>query len=137
MELVISLLALALSVASLAWQVITHALSGDRVAVQLGTSIPVGAIDFLPNCRAITAQNRGRTPVSVTSIAIDVGGGQSAQIAHHLVGPLSDPLPIRLDPGASASWAYPISIDDQIQQTHPRRRALVRLGTGRTRYSKR
>ena len=89
MELVISLLALALSVASLAWQVITHALSGDRVAVQLGTSIPVGAIDFLPNCRAITAQNRGRTPVSVTSIAIDVGGGQSAQIAHHLVGPLS------------------------------------------------
>lgn len=61
MELVISLVGLALSVASLAWQVITHALSGDRVAVQLGTSIAVGAIDFLPNCRAITAQNRGRT----------------------------------------------------------------------------
>lgn len=136
-EITISLLALALSVASLTWQVITYALNGDRVAVQLGTSIPAGAIGYLPNCRSITAQNRGRTPVSVTSIAIDVGGGQSAQIAPHLVGPLSDPLPIRLEPGASASWAYPISVDDQIRQTHPRTRALVRLGTGRTRYSKR
>jgi hypothetical protein len=137
MEIVVSLLALALSVASLTWQVITHALSGDRVVVQLGTSIPVGAIDYLPNCRSITAQNRGRTPVSVTSIALDVGKGLSAQIATHLVGPLSDPLPIRLEPGASASWAYPISVDDEVRQSHPRRRAVVSLGTGRRRHSKR
>jgi hypothetical protein len=135
-DITISVLALALSVVSLTWQVVTHTLSGDRVVVHLGTSIPIGA-DLLPNCRSITAQNRGRTAVTVTSIALDVGKDMSAQIAVHLVGPLSDALPIRLEPGASASWAYPIAVDDEVRQSHPRRRAVVSLGTGRRRYSKR
>lgn len=137
MELIIAGLALALSVVSLLWQVVTHVLSGDRVAVSLGTSIPVGGIAHLPNCRTITAQNRGRTAVTVTSVAIDVGDGRSAQVGAQLVGPLSDVLPFRLEAGSSASWAYPISVDEEIVAAYPRRRARVSLGTGRTRYSRR
>lgn len=137
MELVISVLALVLSVASLTWQIATHHLNGDRVVVQLGTSIPVGAAGFLPNCRSITARNRGRTAVTVTSVAVDVGNGKTAQIGAQLVGALSDPLPHRLEPGASASWAYPITVDDEIRRNYRRVRALVCLGTGRTIYSKR
>lgn len=133
----IAALALALSVVSLLWQVITHVLSGDRVVVQLGTSIPVGGLDYLPSCRSITAQNRGRTAVTVTAVALDVGGGRSAQVITHMVGELSDPLPVRLEPGASASWAYPIVVDERIRESHPRRRAMASLGTGKRRYSRR
>lgn len=135
MEIVLSISAIVLSFASLVWQLVTHRFNGDRVVVELGTSIPVGAA-FLPTCRAITAMNRGRTAVTVNTVALDVGHGSAAQIVPHLVHPLSDPLPCRLEPGASATWAYPIEIDRQVLAGHPRRRAAVSLATGRRRLSK-
>jgi hypothetical protein len=75
--------------------------------------------------------------VTVTSVAVDVGNRRAAQIGAQLVGALSHPLPHRLEPGASASWAYPITVDDEIRRNCPRLRAMVCLGTGRTIYSKR
>lgn len=136
-SILIAWLALALSGVSLLWQVITHVLSGDRVIVHLGTSIPVGGLEHLPICTLITAQNRGRTAVTVTAVALDVGAGEAAQIITQIVREISDPLPIRLEPGASASWAYPSFVDEKIRADHPHPRAMVSLGTGKKRYSRR
>lgn len=135
--LLLAILALVLSVVSLLWQVASHVLSGDRVTVTEGTSLPLSGRDYLPDCRSITAANRGRTAVTVTSTAIDVGRSQAAQIGMYLVTEMSDPLPTRLEPGTSASWSFPISVDEEIQRSNPRSRAMVRLATGRTRYAKR
>lgn len=137
MELVLAVVALVLSVASLIWQIASHVLSGDRVVVSEGTAMPVGGIDYLPTCRSITAANRGRTAVTVTSIALDVGANQFAQVAMHIVPQLSSALPVRLDPGDSASWAFPLSVDEEVRRAHPGARAVVGLATGRTRRAKR
>lgn len=133
----IAVLALALSVFSLLWQVTSHVLSGDRVTVTEGTSIPVGGLDYLPDCRSITAANRGRIAVTVASIALDVGHNRTAQVGMRLVPELSDPLPTRLEPGASASWHFPLALDEEIRREYPRARAMVRLATGKARYAKR
>lgn len=137
MELVLAVVALVLSVASLVWQIASHVLSGDRVVVSEGTSIPVGGMDYLPRCHSITAANRGRTAITVTSIALDVGGNRHAQVAMHLVPELSSSLPARLDPGDSATWAFPLSVDAEVRRAHPDARAIVQLATGRARRAKR
>lgn len=134
--MVVSLVALALSVASLTWQVAAHRLTGHRVVVHMGTSIPVGGAEqVVPICRTITTENRGRAAVTVNAVALDVGGGRSAQVALHFVDRLSDGLPVRLEPGSSASWAFPIDVDEEIAAQYPRSRAMVTLGDGHRKYS--
>lgn len=136
METLIAICALLLSLTSLLWQFFTHWMNGDRVIVRLGTSIPVGPVN-LPVCRTITAMNRGRIAVTVSGIGLDVRDGRHAHVSSHLVGAISDRLPMRLEPGSSASWAFPVEIDEEVLRDHPRRRAVVSLGTGRRRYSSR
>ena len=137
MELSLAILALILSITSLLWQVASHFLNGDRVIVTEGTSIPIGGLDYLPDCRSITAANRGRTAVTVTSVALDIGQNRTAQIGIHVIPETSDQLPARLEPGMSATWHFPLSITTEVQSTFPKARGIVKLATGKTRYARR
>ncbi|MGD7708328.1 hypothetical protein [Microlunatus sp. Y2014] len=77
MELVLALVAIILSVVSLAWQIASHRLSGHRVVVRLGSAIPVGPVgDLYPPCRTIEVTNKGRGPVTVNWLfRLVVGAG--------------------------------------------------------------
>lgn len=126
-----SLIAILLSVVSLTWQIVAHWLNGHRVVVTMGSAIPLSPGDRTPDCVTITASNRGRVAVTVTSVAVDVGDGRTVPVSMWLIEEMSDRLPIRLEPGSSATWAYPYDVDDRIVSAHPVRRAIVGLGTGR------
>lgn len=75
--------------------------------------------------------------MTVSGVGLDVGDGRHVHVSSHLVGTISDQLPVRLEPGSSASWAFPVKIDEEVLRDHPRRRAVVSLATGRHRYSSR
>ena len=137
MELFLAILALILSATSLLWQVAAHFLEGDRVTVTEGTSIPIDRLSNIPDCRFITASNRGRTAVTVSSIALDIGRNRTAQIGISLIPELSDQLPARLEPGMSATWNFPLSIATDVQNNFPRARGMVKLATGKTCYARR
>jgi len=49
MELILSITAIVLSLISLLWQVRSHALDGHRIKVSVGSAIPVGRLDHLPD----------------------------------------------------------------------------------------
>ncbi|MBV9098822.1 MAG: hypothetical protein JO079_12275 [Frankiaceae bacterium] len=115
--LVVALVGLALSVASLTWQAATFFLSGYRVRVELllgargmgGVATgPVSSAQFLDHLAsqgmtqpvlAVRAINVGRLPVTVTGCSVvsntDVGFYEPDGITN---------LPHRLEPGSNETW---------------------------------
>jgi hypothetical protein len=127
--LFVAVVALALSAASLTWQLALYALSGSRPRVELligatdGFGIvsgPAGS-EFAPQdlnlytsqgfsepLAGVRVRNRGRLAVSVTSWGIGVGGGFTVSLPGYAIN-RDAPIPYRLEPGAQASWYLPLS----------------------------
>lgn len=95
MELVLSIIALCISTAALTWQLVEHLLTGPRIKVETTWSLPVGGLDYLPQCLTITARNVGRFPASVRSVGIALPGDQHAVISPFFVPEISNALPHR------------------------------------------
>jgi hypothetical protein len=119
--LVIAVLGLALSVASLTWQAATFILSGSRVRAELrhgARNADVVAVGPLGSQRlsvlaaqglteeviGIEVRNVGRLAASVDSVEAALEGGMKFAMLQSTIGP---PLSHRLEPQSSASWSMP------------------------------
>ncbi len=132
--IVISIVALVVSAASLTWQVVSWKRSGPVVRVTANQSLPI--FDHGPGDAhvAVTARNSGRAPVTVTGWGLRFPDGQTFVVMHEL--PWSTPLHHRLDAGAEGSWM--VSTQEVKRECaargvrHQDLTAFVRLGNGRT-----
>jgi len=132
--IVISIVALVVSAASLAWQVASWKRSGPVVKVTAAQLLPV--FDHGPGDWhiAVTARNSGRAPVTVTGWGLRFPDGQTYTMLVNL--PWSTPLDHRLDAGTEGSWM--IATEDVKRECAARGiryqdlTAFVRLGNGRT-----
>ena len=104
---VLSITAIVLSGASLAWQVITWRGSGARVKV---SAVDEGYDDKLPGSQyvRIVARNVGRSAVTVNDYGL-LGYNlplwlPGSQLGHHVEHGNSAPIPYRLEPGSDAAW---------------------------------
>ncbi len=152
--LVIAVVGLVLSVASLTWQVSTFLLSGARVRCELRhvgvapgrtwASVPprnplrlppeLTEQGFTDERLAVIARNVGRLPVSVERYALMFGAG----INFGSVRPEShEPqLPHRLEPGEQATWMLSLAeardIVSHARKGPQRAWMTVELGNGKT-----
>jgi hypothetical protein len=121
--LVIAVLGVVLSVASLTWQAATFILSGSRVRADLkhGARNAAGVVhgsprsmqQQLPSLAAqgfteevigIEVHNVGRLAATVDRVSAALAGGMKYNFLSDVVGPS---LPHRLEPQSSASWFAP------------------------------
>lgn len=119
--LIIAVLGLVLSVASLTWQAATFVLSGSRVRAELkhGARNASGVISGPPRSQQLKAlaeqgfpeevigikvHNVGRLAASIDSVEAALAGGVKISMLVDIVGPS---LPHRLDAQSSASWFLP------------------------------
>ncbi len=132
--IVISIVALVMSAASLTWQIASWKRSGPVVKVTANQSLPIfdhGPDDWYV---AVTARNSGRAPVTVTGWGLRFPDGQTYNMMRNL--PWSAPLPHRLEAVAEGSWV--ISTEEVKRECaargvrHQDLTAFVRLGNGRT-----
>jgi hypothetical protein len=132
---VVSSLALALSIISLGWQVWTWQLSGAVVRVELSHAYPTYDDGHIGDHHlAVTANNAGRSSVQVTGWGLQGRDGKTRLISPR-PSPLSKPLPHTLEQGTSATW---LVLADEIRRTsvaegiRPKDlRAYVQLGNGK------
>jgi len=161
LAVVLAILGLVTSAVSLAWQFITHRLTGARVRCEFRLAVhdegnPAGTIDYLASDRdtdlafllnidrneypheaaLITVRNRGRTAVSVHSPVLLFGRGHYSGVGTRAQGFDMPTGFCRLEPGEAKQWLTPLwpSLEDY-RDTHPDTavtvRAAVQLGTGR------
>lgn len=104
-ETLMSGIAIVLSVVSLTWQVATWRRSGPVVKVLVSQSLPIYGNDAGDWHTGVTAQNTGRSPITVTSWGLRFPDGKTGTMTRNL--PWSASLPHRLEPGADASWFIP------------------------------
>lgn len=119
--LIIAVLGLALSVASLTWQAATFVLSGSRVRADLkhGAANAAGALTgppgssplmslvaqgFTEEVLGIEVRNLGRLAATVDRVQAALAGGMKLDLLHDVAGPQ---LPHRLEPQSAASWFMP------------------------------
>ncbi len=119
--LIIAVLGLVLSVASLTWQAATFVLSGSRVRADLrhgarnattAVSGPPGsqqlqflaAQGFTEEVIGIEVRNVGRLAASIESVAATLAGGVQFTQLRDSGGP---PLPHTLEPQSAAKWFLP------------------------------
>ena len=122
-SLAVAIAGLVLAAVALTWQAATFLLTGSRLKVdsRQGATDGRGIVHGMPGSESIErlrAQgythevlgaevfNRGRTGVSVTGIRAVTSRGISFAPIADLLGP---PMPHRLEPGASASWFFPLA----------------------------
>ncbi|MBT2504786.1 hypothetical protein J7I98_02520 [Streptomyces sp. ISL-98] len=123
---VLSICALAVSVVSLTWQVVSWLRTGPVIKVRTHYAIPViageiGSQQYL----AVAATNRGRAPATITNWGLllpdDVTtASQSAAL------PGVEELPHRLDPYAETSWYLGLGELDRICQERGIARGQIR-----------
>jgi hypothetical protein len=137
-SLIVSLVALGLSVVSIGWQAWTWRRSGAVVKVTASQSFPVFGSDVGDPHVSVTATNKGRSPVTVNSWGFETPTGNKIFVTQPLSW--STPLEHRLEPGTEASW---YAVTEEIVNTcrdngvrYQDLRAWVRLGTGRRVYSR-
>jgi hypothetical protein len=99
--LIVSIIALVLSVASLSWQAYSWSRAGPIVTLRTGWAYGVGGLDG-EKWIVITAHNSGRGSVQITGWALDTPNGQT--IVAVTPGPHSTPLSRPLDGGSEAQW---------------------------------
>jgi hypothetical protein len=119
--LIIAVLGLVLSVASLTWQAATFVLSGSRVRADLkyGAANAAGALTgppgstplvsliaqgFTDEVLGVEVRNLGRLAATVDRVQVAIAGGIKLQTLLDVKGPS---LPHRLEPQSSASWFVP------------------------------
>lgn len=119
--LVIAVLGLVLSVASLCWQVAQHRLSGPRVRAELlwggmahdrvVTGPLRGSLEAFSHAGVTTAiiavkgRNHGRLPIDVTDFTVEIEGGGGYSLAGWRPNP---PLPHRLEAGSEVAFYVPM-----------------------------
>lgn len=160
LAVVLAVLGLVTSAASLVWQFITHRLTGSRVRCELRLAVhddanPAGTLDtlalgsrtnltFLLNAERdefrhesalITVRNRGRTAVSVHYPVLHWGHGRYSGVGTWSQGFEMPTGFCRLEPGEAKQWLTPIWPSlKQYRDAHPHAavivRAAVQLGTG-------
>ena len=100
---VLSLVAIVLSGASLAWQIITWQRTGAVVQVLSYRVFDKGREgSSRTSYRLVVARNVGRSPMTVNWVGAETKFGRSvdAQTDH----PDASPIPHRLEPGSDARW---------------------------------
>jgi hypothetical protein len=119
--LVIAVLGLVLSVASLTWQAATFVLSGSRVRADLKHGAAgaggvihgppgsqplasLGAQGFMEEVLGVQVRNAGRLATTIDRIEICLANGVKLAQLSALMGPS---LPHRLEPQSSALWFIP------------------------------
>lgn len=156
--LLMAVLALIISTASLSWQIVLYLLGASRPVVQLQAGglvedeaiiMPIGAADsdqlkrhgFGIPVVAVTIQNRGRLAVSVTSWSIAFDNGAKFLPPKWYPNDQS-PLPHRLDPGAEVTFLcelrrIEVAGAGMRDATKPPKycRGSATFGTGKTVYS--
>jgi hypothetical protein len=132
-SLVVGIIALALSLASLIWQAATYFLTGPRVRVRLheGYGGPgglmlgptsmytkdgldaLGRMGYSEHILAVEAINLGRLPATVNHWSIKFGNGVIYQNPNDELNPK---LPYRLEPHSSATWQAPAEHFQSVQE---------------------
>ena len=122
-SLAVAIAGLVLAAVALTWQAATFLMTGSRLKVdsRQGATDGRGIVHGAPGHETrelLLAQgytqevlgaevfNRGRTGVNVTGIRAVTSRGISCTPVADLLGP---PMPHRLEPGASASWFFPLA----------------------------
>jgi hypothetical protein len=130
----LSIIAIVLSVAAFGFQVRTWRQSGPVVDVTAFQSLPVGPGTAGEWHLAITAINKGRSPVTVKTFGLKLPDRRHMAIMQW--APFSASLPHRLEPGSDATWYIDT---DAIKEScaaegvrHQDLTAFVSLGDGRT-----
>ncbi|KAA1399646.1 hypothetical protein [Aeromicrobium ginsengisoli] len=119
--LTIAVVGLALSVASLTWQVVQHSLTGPRVQAEIlwgglgrgGAAIgPIrGDLDrtlqqgFTEPVVAVRGRNRGRMPVDIKGYGVE---GQAGMSLSRFAWDPNPPLPHRLESGSEVTFYVPL-----------------------------
>lgn len=130
--LIVSIIALAVALASLSWQINSWRRSGPVVSVSTSNAFPTYGDRIGAHHAAVTVRNTGRAPVQVTRWSLAAPGGRKLVD----LAPLnfSTPLPHTLANGAEASFYLPMTVVRQqcaelgIEVNDLR--AQVSLGTG-------
>ena len=138
--LIVSIVALVLSIGSLSWQVWSWRRSGPVVRVTVSNIVPTyqgqGTGDWHT---AVTATNTGRAATTVTTWAFELPNGHNSFTIYPV--PISAPLPFRLEAHASASWYVPtqelMTMCAENHVDHKELRAWVEVGTGKVYADKR
>jgi hypothetical protein len=131
---ILSITAIVLAGASLAWQVVTWRQSGAVVNVTVRTAMPTYGDQVGEPHVQVTAANKGRSAVTVNNWGLKLPDDRHMAITEPV--PWSAPLPHRLEPGASASWyVLTKAITESCEHQGVRYQdliAYVDLGDGRT-----
>jgi hypothetical protein len=137
--LIISIIALVMSTAALAWSAWSWVHSGPVVRVD--PHIPLPNDEFPPGDLPVEvrATNRGRGPVTIEDWGYKANNGREARMIEGI--PPSVKVPFRLEPGDEASWYLPrhqaINLcHDLLESAHQKVRAFVVLGSGKVRYAR-
>lgn len=137
--LIVSIIALTLSIVSLSWQVWSWRRSGPVVTVKTGHAYPTCGSQVGEHHIYVRAHNSGRTPVQVTSWSLEAPGKRS--IVQVRPVSFSTPLPHTLPNGAEAQWfMLGDALDAQCAEMGVRvedLRAVVNLGTGQAARARR
>jgi hypothetical protein len=134
-------------IVSLIWQIVTHRRSGRLVLVKSSYTIPVYGPSHAPEFRnddqvAITVNNRGGAPVTVTNYGVAMGGKGSKNNLYVTDRPVwATRLPASVEPGGEpATLLVPVAQLKRFRQEHKipyhKMRPWVELGDGRRVYSK-
>lgn len=99
----VAVLGLALSVASLTWNVVTWLHEGSRVKVEAAHAYGLGNMEPYGHMLSIKARNAGRGSTSITGWGLELPDG--SHMPGHAVGmPMNTPMPHRLDGHESHTW---------------------------------
>lgn len=137
MTTVIAVLALLLSVASLAWQAYTWRAGGPVVGVRVRGAV-IGAEPPLL-ATSVEVVNRGRSAVQVTGLVFEEAVRRpNQQLVVFRPLPWSASLPFGLAAQSSGTWLYRATEVGGLAHEHGAKglRAVVRLGNGRSVRSK-
>ncbi|MGH3220238.1 MAG: hypothetical protein ACRDPY_16300 [Streptosporangiaceae bacterium] len=131
---ILSITAIVISSAALGWQVLTWRRSGAVVSVTATQAIPTFGDNLGDPHVNVTASNKGRSPVTITSLGFKLRDDRHLAVMKWT--PWSASLPHRLEPGAAASWYVPTNaITESTAHNGIRYQdliAYVSLGDGRT-----
>ncbi|MFI2358157.1 hypothetical protein OG582_11925 [Streptomyces anulatus] len=114
---VISVIALVISLVSLGWQVITWLRSGPVIKVKGHAAIPVVNENPGELHLSVTAVNRGRAPATITGWGLRLPNGSSV-VPRSAELPGVNPLPHRLESHAESSWYILHAALEEAAQTH-------------------
>lgn len=99
LPLVLSIIALCVSVAALVWQMVAHSLTGVRVKVEPAIAwLLVKELDLDFPELSVTVSNTGRLSVNVTRLSVEIGDNRHAALTERRRN--NPTFPHRLDVGA-------------------------------------